>query len=265
MRKNRRTVLLIFTSVLTLMISCKKEGELIMAPSFGKLAVKFNTPANNRLLLRVDDQFRDTLKDDGNGYILETGEKRVALSNLQGKTLMDTTIHIERGETFALEGIYNGSIILLDNKDPDLKPQADSLLVRFITTDQLLPDVMDIEISLYDFAGTIVPLSNKKITGIRKDKFSAYIQLPNPNVIDPSFESTVMFYVIEGYDATPGGNRKKVMSIDEFNVSYLAYQGPYDFFWVPNNIISFGIGPAPEDGSTTLRDAQIIFQRVNPH
>jgi hypothetical protein len=48
------------------------------------------------------------------------------------------------------------------------------------------------------------------------------------------------------------------MSIDDFNVSYLSYQGPSDFVWVPNNIISFGIGP--DDGSTTLRILEIIFQ-----
>lgn len=264
MRKNINAVLLIFAAVLTLITSCKKEGELMAVPSFGNLSVKFTTPADHQLLLRIDGQLKDTLKDDGNLLKLEAGDNKVSVTDLQGKMVLDTTIKIERSKTVSLKGIFTGAVVLLDNMDPAIKPQTDSLLIRFITTDPLLPDQMDIEISLYDFGGTIVPLGNKKISGIRKDKFSAYIQLPNPNVIDPSFDSTSMFYVIEGYDASPEGAHRKVMSIDELNVSFLDYQGMSDFIWVPDNIISFGIGPVPEDGSTTLRNPKLIFQRTNP-
>ncbi|TCC96569.1 hypothetical protein [Pedobacter hiemivivus] len=264
MRKNINAVLLIFAAILTLITSCKKVGELMAVPSFGNLSVKFNTPADHKLLLRIDGQLKDTLKDDGNLFQLEVGDNKISVTDFQGKMVLDTTIKIERSKTASLEGVFTGAVVLLDNMDLTIKPQTDSLLIRFITTDPLLPDQMDIEISLCDFGGTTAPLGNKKISGIRKDKFSAYIQLPNPNVIDPSFDSTFMFYVIEGYDATPGGTRRKVMSIDELSVSFLDYRGAFDFVWVPNNIISFGIGPAPEDGSTTLRNPKLIFQRTNP-
>jgi hypothetical protein len=52
------------------------------------------------------------------------------------------------------------------------------MLVRFVTFDPTLPDVMDVEIALYDFSATLLPLANKSIKSLRKDKFSAFIQLP---------------------------------------------------------------------------------------
>lgn len=244
------------------MFSCKKNGEIIEVPSFGRLSVRLTSPSgSDPVLLQVDGAVKDTLRGEIRSLQLESGKRQISIVDLQKKKILDTAIVIEPRKPVLLSCFFNGSTMFVDNLDPNLKPQKDSLLIRFVTTDKILPDLMDIEISLYDFGGTLIPLKNKTLKGIRKDKFSTYIQLPHPNVIDPSFDSSMIFYVIEGYDATPTGNHKKVMSIEEFNCSYLEYSVDQLSIWIPNNIISFGIGPAPADGSTTLRSPQLIFQR----
>lgn len=261
MKKNN-TILTLFIVLSALFTACKKDGTLIQTPEFGKLLLNLTVADNTGpLLVRVDGVTVDTVENGIIGINMETGKRRISIVDEQAKVMLDTTLAIEVRKSSTLSGLLIGDKILLDNLDPQLKPQTDSLLVRFVTTDPTLPDLMDIEISLYDFGGTYIPLKNKIIKGIRKDQFSDYIQLPHPNVIDPSFDSTFMFYVIEGYDATSGGNNRKVMSIEEFNVSYLDYSGDFTFMWVPNNIVSFGISAVPSDGSTTLRNPQLIFQR----
>lgn len=244
------------------MFSCKKNGEIIEVPSFGQLSVRLTSPSgSDPVLLQVDGMVKDTLRGETRNLQLESGKRQISIVDLQKKKILDTAIIIEPRKPILLSCFFNGSTVFVDNLDPALKPQKDSLLVRFVTTDKTLPELMDIEISLYDFGGTVVPLKNKTLKGIRKDKFSAYIQLPHPNVIDPSYEPNFMYYIIEGFDATTGGNHKKVMSIEESNFSYLDYSGDFTFTWVPNNIISFGIGPVPADGSSTFRGPQLIFQR----
>ncbi|EOR96288.1 hypothetical protein ADIARSV_0523 [Arcticibacter svalbardensis MN12-7] len=95
--------------------------------------------------------------------------------------------------------------------------------------------------------------------GVRKDRLSNYIQLPDPTTISPDYSS--FYYVIEAYDATPGHEYKKVMSIENSSVSFIDYSGDFSYSWVPGNIISFGIGPPPTDSSTTIRNPQLLFQR----
>jgi len=260
--KQNYTPFILILLVQLLMFSCKKDGEIINAPSFGKLSVRLTSASGTApVLLQIDGVVKDTIGADPISLQLEAGKRLISIVDLQNKKVLDTTVNIDLKNPVSLSCFFNGSTVLVDNLDLTLKPQKDSLLIRFVTTDQTLPDLMDIQISLFDFGGTVIPLGNKTLKGIRKDKFSAYIQLPHPNVIDPVFESNTMFYVIEGFDATAGGNHKKVMSIEEFNCSYLDYSGDLSFMWVPNNIISFGIGPVPSDGSTTLRSPQLIFQR----
>lgn len=261
--KQNYTLFILVLAIQILILSCKKDGEIIPAPSFGQFSVRLTSSSGlAATLLQVDGVVKDTIDADVINLHLETGKRQISIIDLQNKKILDTTVTIDLKNPVSLSCFYNGTTVLVDNLDPALKPQKDSLLIRFVTTDKTLPDLMDIQISLYDFGGTIIPLANKTLKGIRKDKFSSYIQLPHPNVIDPVFESNVMFYVIEGFDATAGAGHKKVMSIEEFNCSYLDYSGDLSFMWVPNNIISFGIGPVPADGSTTLRSPQLIFQRA---
>jgi|GEM_PF-1824729 hypothetical protein len=260
--KQNSTLFILLLAIPILIFSCKKNGEIIEVPSFGQFSISLTSPSGSSpVLLQVDGVLKDTLEGKTVNIKLEAGKRQISIVDLQKKKILDTTVMIEPRKPISLTCFFNGTTILVDNLDPTVKPQTDSLLIRFVTTDKILPDLMDIEISLYDFGGTLIPLKNKTLKGIRKDKFSTYIQLPHPNVIDPSFDSSMIFYVIEGYDATPTGNHKKVMSIEEFNCSYLEYSVDQLSIWIPNNIISFGIGPAPADGSTTLRSPQLIFQR----
>ncbi len=259
--KKYTTLFIIFLILPLLFLSCKKDGEIISAPSFGKLAVKFTSAnASEVFLLEVDGVVQDTVSKIGE-LSLESGKRRITIFDVEQKQILDTTVEIDVRRKVSLSCFFNGTTVFTDNLDPALKPQTDSLLVRFVSTDKALPELMDIQISLYDFGGTIIPLMNKTIKGIGKNKFSEYIQLPNPNVIDPNFDATFMFYVIEGFDATPGANYQKVMSIDDFSFTWLTYKDDGTFSWVPNNIISLGIGAAPEDGSSSLRTSQLIFQR----
>ena len=262
-RKDLPAFCMILLVIQTGLISCQKGGREIPSPSFGQLSIHITSPVGaSTLLIRIDGAVRDTLKEGTHNLFIETGERRLTITDLKNAAVLDTTIIIQLRSPVALTGLYTGYAVLLDNPDPGLKPQPDSLLIRFVTTDRQLPDRIDIVLSLYDFAGTHIPLDNKVVKGIRKDKFSEYIQLADPEAIHPDYRS--FYYVIEAYDTRPGREYKKVMSIEESTVSFLDYSGDFSYTWIPNNIISFGIGPAPADGSTGIRNPQLIFQRTAP-
>lgn len=240
---------------------CKKDGGRLVSPSFGQLSISITMTGNApALLICVDGITTDTIREGTVKLFIKTGERKLSITDLRNTVILDTVMSIQVRNPVILTGLYTGYAVLLDDSDSSLKPEPDSLLIRFATTDQLLPDLLDIELSLYDFAGTHIPLSGKVVKGIRKDRFSSYIQLADPAVIHPDFSS--FYYVIEAYDATPGREYKKVMSIEESTVSYLDYSGDFSYTWIPDNIISFGIGPAPADGSTGIRNPQLIFQRI---
>lgn len=253
-------------SLVTVFLSACKKGEDILGAAYGRLMLSsvFSGEASP-LLVQVDGETKDTLNVEKPGtlqeIILKTGQHQMVLVNQQTKkTLTDTAITIETGKLTNLPKFYyTGTSALFD--DLAAKPTADSMLVRFVTLDPKLPDVMDIEISLWDFGGTPTPLANKKIKGIRKDKFSNFVQFPNPAILlPPDTDPSFFYYTIEGYD--PAHNNKKVMAIEDGSISYI-----YDFdsggaisTFIANDVISLGIDKQPDSDPTHV--PTIIFSRI---
>jgi hypothetical protein len=120
--------------------------------------------------------------------------------------------------------------------DVTVKPERDSMLVRLITLDPALPDVLDITISLYDYNSFIIPMPGKTIRGVRKDRFSEFVAFPDPMAEAPP-EVSFLLYVIEGYDAT---TKEKVLSIEGGTNSFISFSN-YIYF-TPNGVLSMGIG-----------------------
>ncbi len=255
-------ILLILAACLN---SCSK-GEDIPGTGFGRLYVNavFSGDAPPLLVL-VDNATRDTLKVDrpgisGDGVILSAGAHHLQLTNADTKkVLSDTTIMIAVTDTITLPTFfYTGTAALYDNLD--ITPEKDSMLVRFVTLDPTLPDVIDIEISLWDFGGTPIPVPAKRIAGVRKDRFSEFIQFPNPAVLlPPDTDPAFFYYIIEGFD--PKDNNKKVLSIEDGSLSYI-YNYENFSTYTPNAVISLGIGPQPVGDPTHV--PVDIFKRIVP-
>lgn len=214
-----------------------------MGVGYGQLHVDGVFTANaSPLLIRVDGETRDTLTTErpftARDIILATGDHEVILVNGDTKdVLRDTTITIEAAKTASFpKFFYTGTAALFDESIE--KPEKDSMLVRLITLDPALPDVMDITISLYDYGSINIPLTTKRINGVRKDRFSGFVQLPDPFSLVPPDVPWVL-YALEGYEA---GTNNKVMDIVSGTNSYIVFNsGEY---FKPNAVISMGIGPS---------------------
>lgn len=253
-------VIFLFTS--TIVLTACQKGKELESPGFGSLTVISSFSADaSPLLVQIDGKTEDTLTTDKpsiNGFPIKEGERHLVFINLTNKKVItDTTIKIERQKTFTLPTfLYTGTGALFD--DLTAKPEAGSMLVRFVNTDPTLPNVMDIEISLWDFGGTRYPVTSKILKGIGKDKFGSFIQLPNPSKVLPAgIDPAPFFYFIEGFD--PANGNKKVMSTDEANACYLFDPDSFAAF-TPNVVLSLGIPPPSE--FTTFREASTIFRRV---
>lgn len=261
--KNMKHLNSFFTVVVQLVLtaslfsSCEK-GEDIPGVGYGKLQLNSSFSGDaSALLIQVDGETKDTLTSTkpattGDGIVLKTGKHRVLLVNQETKkVLSDTTVSIETARVFNLpKFFYSGTAALFD--DLNAKPQKDSILIRLVTTDPALPEVMDITISLYDYDQINVPLVNKKIRGVRKDRFSEFVQLPDPYSLAPN--ASFILYAIEATD--PNDNNKKVMDIAEATNSYLEFEGPS--YYTPNGVLSMGIGPFEGGVHLPVR----IFNRI---
>lgn len=232
--------LYVVAALLTASASCQK-GEEIRGIGFGQLKVSsvFSGDASP-LLLQVDGEIKDTLTVSKpatlRNIFLPSGQYTVRLVNQQTKAvLLDTALTIEASKITRLpDFFYLGTAAVFD--DFSAKPDTDSMLVRFITLDPALPDEMDLTFSFYDFDQMNIPLAEKRINGIRKDRFSSFIQLPDPAVLFP--DAPFIVYAIEGYKA---GTNEKVMDIANGTYSYIALNG-FQFF-IANGVGSMGIGP----------------------
>lgn len=240
-----------------LFFSCQK-GEPIEGTGYGTLQLSGTILSDAPLLVQIDGRTMDTLSAGrpytlGEGLLASAGDRNVQLVN-QGdnKPLIDTTITIEAGKRIVLpKFFYNGSAVVFD--DTTATPEKDSMLVRIITLDPSLPDVMDLTISLYDFGGLNIPVTSKTFKGVRKDRFSNFITLPDPLSIAPP-ETYFVLYAIEGYD--PNNNNQKVLSIEDGTYSFVVLS---DFtFFAPNTVLSLGIGANNGGGHEPV----VIFQQT---
>ncbi len=81
--------------------------------------------------------------------------------------LSDTTISIQTSTVASFpKFLYNGSAALFD--DMAARPETDSMLVRFIILSPELPDELDLTFTLYDFGSINIPLTEKKLYGVKK-------------------------------------------------------------------------------------------------
>ncbi|EOR96287.1 hypothetical protein ADIARSV_0522 [Arcticibacter svalbardensis MN12-7] len=145
-----------------LLFSCQKEGREILSPSFGQLSIQITLPGPTQsLLIEVDGVVQDTIKGQTLNLFLETGKRILSITDQHHVSLLDTAINIKVLNPVNLVGLYTGYAVLFDDLNPELKPDRDSLLIRFVTTDQQLPDMIDINLSLSDFAGTYIALKKK--------------------------------------------------------------------------------------------------------
>ncbi|MBS7566955.1 hypothetical protein KHS38_21295 [Mucilaginibacter sp. Bleaf8] len=258
--KNFISYIALFILASTILSACQK-GKDLESPGFGKLNITSSFAADaNPLLVQIDGETKDTLtfaKQGISGLPVKGGKRRILLINQANKQIItDTTVTIEIQNTFTLPTfLYTGTAALFD--DVTAKPAQDSMLVRFVITDPALPNNMNIELILTDFGGTRLPLSNKKISSIRKDKFSSFIQLPNPaSLLPEGTDPTFFYYVIEGFD--PANGNAKVMSIDEGSYSYVLDFETFSTY-TPNAVISLGIGAPQGDPSHYPSN---IFRRI---
>jgi hypothetical protein len=247
----------IFLIIITF-FSCQK-GKDFSESEFGVLNIEstFSAGASEFLFVQIDNVTVDTLtasSTDVGDKPIQAGKRRITLFNPEiNKIIADTMVDIKPSKTFKLPTfLYTGTAALFD--DPTAKPSADSMLVRFVTLDPKLPDIINIELSFYDFAGTRISLPNKKLNGIRKDKFSEFIQFPDPAPLVPG---TVAYYTIEAFD--PADNNKKVMSIDDGSLSYI-YDYDTNAPFLQNGVISMGIGLQPDGDPTHVPIT--IFRRI---
>ncbi len=264
MKINQRTIQRFCLILITIVFfSCNKEGEEIYYPTFGKLTFNVTMPGgSDPLFVQLEERTIDTIKVSGAySETMEEGDRNIKIVDGEGKILLEKSFTISNKNPLSLKSLFTGSAFLLDDNDTELKPAQDSMLVRFVTLDQTLPDIMNIDLVIlyYDenFSLITIPI-NKHITNIRKDQFSEFIQLPNPAAFTPP-GAYYPQYGIEGCDATPGGSNQKVMSIADNTYSYIFYKEmDFEWNWINNNILSMGID-APSGG---IYQPAVIFQRV---
>lgn len=242
--------------VMLWMVTACQEGENIASEQYGHLIVQASFGANAaNLIISVDGEPADTLVAS-NPYaelILPVGKRVIELINIETEVVLSNdTIDLAVGQRFNLpKFLYTGDAALFE--DLESRPAPDSMLVRFVNIDPELPEVIDVEIVLHDFAELRMPI--KRLAGIRKDRFSNYIQLPSPYLFisEAQYPPGSVYYVIEAYD--PNNDNNKVMSIEAYNYCYV-YSGFGAGFeaYIPNAVISMGIA--------TNFNMTIIFERL---
>lgn len=244
------------------LLSCKKQGDAILYPGFGTLQLKGTVPAGtDAFTLQIDSNKPDSLKPKASQIdvtkILEQGKRRVGIYK-GNAALLDTTLQFPQGSTQTLTFLYTGTSLLFDDPDTTRKPESGNILVRFATTDNTLPDKMNIEIFLYyTLSGTKTMPLNIKLENISKDRFSDYVELSNPTKLAPAGATNARF-VIEGYNAA---TQQKVMAISDNSMSYIKLDkiSGTGLTYTPNAVISLGIGAAV--GSSKIHVPSIIFMR----
>jgi hypothetical protein len=254
MKKNAFIILIL--SIVTFLSSCKK-GEIESYPGFGYLQLKGNhSEGTSPLILSVDDQTQDSVRGEVT-LPIKSGERHIRVKKLDGAVLIDTTLNIPFQQTVTLPSyFFNGSVFLVDDYNPETmaKPAAGKSLIRFIISDNSLPDELNIEIFNTDLA-TGISTSVATVAGIRKDRFSGYIELEDPVLLAGSYDAV---YTIEATDQ----NGNKLLSLADNSFGFISFEFDISTYFTPNNVVSLGIGPQPADGSSAIRNPQVIFRKA---
>ncbi|TKC08069.1 hypothetical protein FA048_12980 [Pedobacter polaris] len=265
--------LLYLAAVMLLLFSaCKKEGEIVTYPDFGKLSVSGSAPIGSKpLLIQIDGKLQDSMLVGITGtvsknMIIQTGERKLTILDHDNKLLIDTTLSFTVGKTNTLPiFLYTGTSLLFD--DLNSKPATPgNVLFRFVNNSASLPDLMNIEVVLiYTQAGARKIVSmDKKLNGITRNKFSGYLELVPPTSLTPT-GATGATYIIIGTNAATG---EVVMNVDPVPASTNNSYGTLRYTltassttYVANAVVSLGIGD-PATSSTKIRASKAIFARI---
>ena len=270
MKINR--LLLFTTTIMCIFSACKKEGEIVAYPDFGRLAVSGSAPVGSKpLLIQIDGQLQDSMVVGSTGgvnknMIIQSGKRKLSILSHENKLLIDTVLNFTVGQVNTLPVfLYTGSSLLFD--DPSSKPStAGNVLFRFVNNSSTLPDLMNIEIVLiYTQSGARKIVSiDKKLTGITRDKFSGYLELAPLTSLTPA-GATGATYLIIGTNSATG---EVVMNVDPVpastNNTYTTLRytlATTSTTFVPNAVVSLGIGD-PASASTKIRASKAIFARI---
>jgi hypothetical protein len=248
MKKIKPTLFLL--SIILIIAACNKNGEIVKYPSFGSLNI--SGTLSSPLIIKIDGKIIDTLNAASNGLVtpVEEGNHKISLLNSAKKSVIDTVLTFQKRKTRYLTNFfYTGYGVLFPDPDKTRKPTRGNMLVRFVITDKTLPNELNLKLFVLDFGTGISTPLNIKINGVRKDKFSNYIELHNPGSSD-------FYYLLEGYDLSG----KKIMSIDNNTYGFIVSDNNSYAPFTENSIISLGIGPGNESDPSHI--PQVIFQRI---
>jgi hypothetical protein len=226
--------------------SCKKEGELIEAKSYGSFNISSTTTTEvGNLLVDVDGKITDTLKAPSaiktiKAYI---GKRKIKIYQ-PGKSsnpIIDTTLDI-KGVSSKLTFLYTGDLKIIGGGYDGS--------VQLVNLENSLPAAVDMKIyELYfNDMGDLLLDETATIKGINKFGFSNYIEIPPPKHGDFSAGG----YYFELFD--PKTNNKLV----DFNTDFpsiLFEQFSQQF--MPNKVMSLGIIKDPNAGVFTT---SIIYE-----
>ncbi|PWK79606.1 hypothetical protein LX99_00063 [Mucilaginibacter oryzae] len=236
MKKIKLLFLLIL--IAQLFFSCKKDGQLIEAKGYGKLAINSTTSADiGPLLVDIDGKVTDTLKgpSDNASITTYTGNRKVRIYE-QGKAntpVIDTVLNIKTG-TEKLSFLYTGDVkIIGGGYDGSITPAKGSALAQFVNLDKSLPTLVDMKIyEVYsNDAGDFIPEEVAYIKGIGKNKFSPYIEIPPYKHGDFSFG---YYYAL--FDSATGAT---VVDISTYPAINWSTEGGGQFR--PDKVVSLGI------------------------
>lgn len=272
MKVNNKQLIVLFLLITVFLSSCQDGEDIAGATGYGQLKIKSTFSAGaSPILVQIDGETKDTLsetKSSISGMILKEGLRKYKLiKETDQQILLDTDINILPGKmTVADAFMYNGETALFDD-ELDKWPQQDSMLVRFVTTDPILPDRMDIDILLYYNSGGVKLISlGKTIQGVTKDKFSEFIQLPYPVLLSPT-GARYARYLIEGYDSD---TKEKVMIYSITNTAnntaaVFPSSIPPTYSSISSinkGTVALSIGIGASTGSNLLHQCSIVFWRV---
>lgn len=233
---------------LTISFSACQKGKDIQEPGFGSLSMisTFSSDAKP-ILIKVDGETKDTISFDHpttkDRILLVSGKHRVTLvSSETNKVLQDTTVVVETRKSNVFPSFwYRGVDLLFDDYNPATmqKPAQGNILIRFISTGIDLPEDIKIELIAFYRSGrsTVRVSTGKIIEHLTKEKFTEYLELPNPSTFVPA--GIQAYYTIEGYDNRTG-DRIMGLGIGSTPGNQLMYSDIENNFQ-PNLVISTSI------------------------
>jgi hypothetical protein len=256
MKKIRLLFLGIF--ITQLFFTCKKNGELIEAKSYGSITISSTTSAEiGILLVDVDGKITDTLKAPSANKNIKAyiGSRKFKIYQ-PGKSntpVIDTIFNVKDNAT-KLSFLYTGELkIIGGGYDGSIKPAPGRSLVQFVNLDKSLPALLDMKIYEIYFtdAGDLLYDEAATIKSINRSNFSPYMELAPPKHGDYSLGG----YYYEIFNAANGD--KLVDLFTDFPPINLDASTT---LFKPNKVMSLGIAKDPASGTfttTIIYDTQL--------